>query len=71
MRAAFTVGIDIPPNASMEEAESYILDAVKSWRGSLQPSRADGDGGIDLGDPMFDLDPTSVHVMFKKGYKSW
>lgn len=62
-RFAGTISLDIPEGAGRLDVASYILDAVRCWRGSLRPPYADG---TDIpGDPMFSLDPDSVSVTYQ------
>ena len=60
---AYHVTLDLPDGASSRAAKAYVLEAVQSWHGSLQPPGADmGDGTYADGDPMFHLDPDTVTV---------
>lgn len=67
-RATFRVSLVLPPNATVRDAQEYVLDAVVSWRGSLRPPFAYGDGSKEdeLGDPMFGLDSEAVKVVWIK-----
>lgn len=55
-RAKFTVVLDVPEGADVEQCREYILNAVQSWR-----------GGIDPDDEMFGLKYESVQVMCEHG----
>lgn len=56
-QCAFTVKLDIPINATVEDAIEYINAAVVTWREQL----FHGDHEYE-GDPMAELDIDSVHV---------
>jgi hypothetical protein len=61
-RITLRVTFKLPPGALIDEAVLYTLDAVSTWKGSLQPPNAYGDG--EPGDPMFNLDSDSVRVRY-------
>jgi hypothetical protein len=61
MRRQFLVTLDVPDHATIGECSAYVLDAVASWRGQCRPPGSYDDN--DPGDPMFGLDPDSVHVV--------
>ena len=66
-RVELVVSLTLPEGATRFKAREYVTEAVRSWSGSLQPPGADlGDGTYAEGDPMFDLDPDSVWVTFRK-----
>jgi hypothetical protein len=59
-RVRFEVSFLLPSGAKIADARSYVLDACSCYCHSLRPPGsycAD-----DPGDPMFSLDPASVHV---------
>lgn len=57
------VSFDLPEDATMTEAKEYVLNAVITYCGSLMPNPCNmGDGTWEDGDPMFDLDRSSVKV---------
>lgn len=64
-RISFTVTLDLPKEASVGAARRYILDAVQTMRGSLQPpgyclpEEYDQDAP---GDPMWHLVPETITV---------
>jgi len=63
-RVQFKVSFPLPAGASERDARLYVLDAVASMKGSLQPPRPE-EG--QHGDPMFLLDGDSVRVaVFRK-----
>lgn len=62
MKRSFVVRLEPPPGALLVDVEKYILDAVSSWHGCLDPGSSDGAGGFTDGDPMFYLDGASVTV---------
>ena len=55
-RATFKVSFDVPEGADVEQCREYILNAVQSWRGGLDPN-----------DEMFDLNYESVRVTYERG----
>jgi hypothetical protein len=68
-RATFLVSFDLPEEATMERAAEYVLDAVRSMKGSLKPPFGEYEGGGYFGDPddpegdpMFELDGDTVQV---------
>lgn len=63
-KAEYRVTFDLPEGATLADGKLYVLDAVSSLRGSLQPPGY-GPGGPDdaeEGDPMHGLDPDTVRV---------
>jgi len=60
MKACFKVCLNLPENATREDARTYIDDAIRSWKGSLMPPETHLD--YPEGDPMFNLDPETVSV---------
>lgn len=58
----------LPPGATEAMAIDYVSAAVQHWAGNLQPHGVDG-GGYNpdvLGDPMSDLDASTVDVELAK-----
>lgn len=73
--ATFQVRMVLPPGATVRDAGQYVLDAVASYRGGLQPPGW-GPGGEDpneAGDPMHGLDVNTVQVaiMHKPSKVKW
>lgn len=60
MRVHFKVSFDLPLNATVQECEDYVRDAVTIWRGSLRPAGSIDE--TDPGDPLWDLDTRSIVV---------
>lgn len=64
-RVTLKVELDVPYGSNKTDVKAYVLDAIQTHRGSLQPPFADlGDGTFAEGDPLFDLDADSVKVTF-------
>ena len=55
----FTVALEMPEGVSTSEMETYIEEAVATWRGQLDPD-----------DPLFALDGDSVKVRVYDAYSS-
>ncbi len=56
----FLVTLTLPPNCTIARAKEYVENWVKCGRGAHKPPGVDED---DLeGDPIFDLDPSTVKV---------
>lgn len=60
MKRSFTVTIDVPKGATVEDCIEYIDEAVKVWKGQLRPPQGYSDD--DSGDPMWYLDDTKITV---------
>jgi len=60
MRHKFLVELEVPEGAKVADCADYIYDAVATWAGSLRPPCSYNDN--DQGDPMFNLDRTSIIV---------
>ena len=56
----YRVTLQLPTGANRHDAKQYVLDAVRTWSGSLHPPFAYGED--DEGDPMFNLDRDKVRV---------
>ena len=54
--ARFTVSFPLPEGLSWSEAQDYVLEAVRTWKGSKHPD-----------EPIFDLDWDRVEV--KRAYR--
>ncbi len=65
MRRKFLVELEVPEGAKVTDCATYIREAVATWAGSLRPPCSYDDN--DPGDPMFNLDRTSIIV--KRHYK--
>lgn len=58
-----SVSFSLPADATPDAALAYVEEALRNWHGCLQPPGFDnGDGTVADGDPMFDLDYTTVTV---------
>lgn len=60
MRVRIAVSFELPPGADREEALAYVVDAVRTMKGSYRPDNWDGNNGE--GDPMFYLDADTVRA---------
>lgn len=58
------VEAQLKKGVAKREFLSYVEDAVTTWCGSLRPPGAYSEA--DPGDPLFDLDTTTVRVYFPK-----
>lgn len=65
-RKTFRVSFPVPNGATLEEAASYVMEAVQVWRGQLRPEGWDGSTG--KADPMWHLDSEEVEVKIGKIY---
>lgn len=69
-KVTFTVSLVLPPEATAAAATTYVREAVRTWRGSLEPLNSDlGDGTFGKGDPMSGLDPDSVKVTLHRQFR--
>ena len=59
----YVIELGLPHGATPSNMDAYVLDALCTWKGSLQPPNAYGDG--DPGDPMFNLDSSSVKIKMR------
>lgn len=72
MKVKFTVELELPETATVEDAREYIADAVTTWKGQLYPGAAaafeagSNDFSGDPPDPMFDLDGETVKVTVQR-----
>jgi hypothetical protein len=65
------VSFEVPAAATRQEALEYTNDAVRCMRGALQPPGSDdGAGGVNTGDPMFELNADTVKVRFVRRPKA-
>jgi hypothetical protein len=65
-RIRFSVSFELPEDASVAEARIYVMEAVRSWSGSLCPpgsSNGDYPPTINDGDPMYNLKADTVRVV--------
>ncbi len=51
LTASFKVTMDLPTGVNLQMAQNYVREAVKAWK-----------GGMDIDNPLFDIDPESVRV---------
>lgn len=49
--AVFNVTVTLPPGMNLKDMQDYVRDAVKSYKGGMDPQ-----------DPTFHLDPDTVRV---------
>jgi hypothetical protein len=64
-RISFKVSFVLPEAATVANAREYVVNAVSTLKGGLQPP-GHGPGGYDPdedGDPMFELDEKTVRVV--------
>lgn len=64
----FTVSLPLPPGATVRDAQDYVFEAVRTWRGSLRPPGSYDDA--DPGDPMWELDEDAVKVTRQRARRS-
>lgn len=53
IKTRFTVEVTLPGDCNKEIMKSYIKDAVQGWKDGLDPD-----------DPVYDLDPKTVRVIY-------
>lgn len=61
MLVRVVIELEKPEDASFEDVADYVEDAVTTMKGCLRPPRAYGPD--DDGDPMFELNGKTVHVI--------
>lgn len=57
------VSFNLPPGVTIKDGMAYTKEAIQTWCGCYQPPGIDsGDGTLTEGDPIYDLDQSSVRV---------